>query len=95
MAVYYNIYIPSATTLKPLTDEVNHTNYSLAVAPVRGWYTLSSCQEVDVLEAGKVGECTDLSDSDKNQTVMAGPLYQNISRTAGVVGCSWSAAVTV
>lgn len=80
-------------TLKPLTDEVNYTNYSLAVAPVRGWYTLSSCQEVDVLEAGKVGECTDLSD--KNQTVMAGPLYQNISRTAGVVGCSWSAAVTV
>lgn len=95
MAVYYNIYIPSATTLKPLTDEVNHTNYSLAVAPVSGWYTLSSCQEVDVFEAGKVGECTDLSDSDKNQTVMARPLYQNISRTAGVVGCSWSAAVTV
>lgn len=57
-------------TLKPLTDEVNYSNYCVAVPPVSGWYTLSSCQEVDVLEAGKVAECTDLSDLDKNQTVM-------------------------
>ncbi|KAK3508309.1 hypothetical protein QTP70_019536 [Hemibagrus guttatus] len=47
--------------------------------------------KVDVLEAGKMGNCKDLSDFNKGQIVIARPLDQNISKTAALVGCSWSA----
>ncbi|KAK3514127.1 hypothetical protein QTP70_005127 [Hemibagrus guttatus] len=37
----------------------------------------------------------DLSEFDKDQIVMARPLDQNISKTAALVGCSWSAVVSI
>lgn len=46
--------------------------------------------KVDELEAGKLRE--DLSEFDKVQTVMA---RQSFPKTAALVGCSWSAVVTV
>ena len=49
--------------------------------------------KADVLEAGKMGECEDLSHFDKDQTGMSGRPGQNISRTAAPVGGSWSAVV--
>ncbi|MBN3309347.1 CUX2 protein, partial [Amia calva] len=38
-----------------------------------------------------MGKCKDLSDFDKGQIVMARRLGQSISKTAALVGCSWSA----
>ena len=49
--------------------------------------------KLDVSEAGKMGECEDLSHFDKDQTVMSRRPGQNISRTAALVGGSWSAVV--
>ncbi|KAK3567713.1 hypothetical protein QTP86_022674, partial [Hemibagrus guttatus] len=46
---------------------------------------------VDVLEAGKMDKCKDLSEFDKGQIVMARRLDQSISKTAALVGCSRSA----
>ena len=48
-----------------------------------------------MLEAGKMGKCKDLSRFDNDQIVMARQLGQNISRTAALVGCSWSAVVSM
>ena len=42
-----------------------------------------------------MGKHKDLSESDTNQTVMARPLGQIISKTAALVGCSWSAEVRI
>ncbi|KAK3521036.1 hypothetical protein QTP86_025032 [Hemibagrus guttatus] len=50
--------------------------------------------KVDVLEAGKMDKCKDLSEFDKGKIVMARPLDQSISKTAALVGCSWSAVVS-
>ncbi|KAK3536066.1 hypothetical protein QTP70_026467 [Hemibagrus guttatus] len=50
---------------------------------------------VDVLEAGKMDKSKDLSEFDKGQIVMARPLDQNIFKTAALVGCSWSAVVSI
>ncbi|KAK3543536.1 hypothetical protein QTP70_023867, partial [Hemibagrus guttatus] len=44
---------------------------------------------------GKMGKRKDLSEFDKGQIVMARPLDQNISKTAVLVGCSWSAVVRI
>ena len=49
---------------------------------------------VDVIEAGKMGKCKDLSDFDKGQIVMARWLGQSISKIAALVRCSWSAVVS-
>lgn len=49
--------------------------------------------KVDELEAGKLRE--DLSEFDKVQTVMARQPGQSFLKTAALVGCSWSAVVTV
>ncbi|KAK3523466.1 hypothetical protein QTP86_033597, partial [Hemibagrus guttatus] len=46
-------------------------------------------------ETGKVNKCKDLSEFDKGQIVMARPLDQSISKTAGLVGCSRSAVVSI
>ncbi|KAK3517496.1 hypothetical protein QTP70_012575 [Hemibagrus guttatus] len=46
---------------------------------------------IDVLEAGKMGKRKDLSEFDKGQIVMTRRLDQSISKTAALVGCSWSA----
>ncbi|KAK3526020.1 hypothetical protein QTP70_012785 [Hemibagrus guttatus] len=52
--------------------------------------------KVDVLEAGKMDKRKDLSEFDEgDQIVMARPLDQNISKTAALVGCSWSAVVSI
>ena len=51
--------------------------------------------EVDVLEAGEMGKCKDLSEFDKDQIVTAGQLGQSISKTAVLVGCSRSAVVSI
>ena len=40
-----------------------------------------------------MGKCKDLSEFDRGQIVMARQLGQSISRTATLVGCSWSAVV--
>ncbi|KAK3548988.1 hypothetical protein QTP70_024801, partial [Hemibagrus guttatus] len=45
--------------------------------------------------AGKMDKCKDLSEFDKDQIVMARRLDQNISKTAALVGCSWSAVVSI
>ncbi|KAK3511935.1 hypothetical protein QTP70_027585 [Hemibagrus guttatus] len=45
--------------------------------------------------AGKMGKRKDLSEFDKGQIVMARPLYQSIPKTAALVGCSWSAVVSI
>ncbi|KAK3523932.1 hypothetical protein QTP70_016739, partial [Hemibagrus guttatus] len=50
---------------------------------------------IDVLEAGKMGKCKDLSEFDKGQIVMARRLDQSISKTAAIVGCSRSAVVSI
>lgn len=43
------------------------------MAPVNGWDILAASEhfvlKVDVLEAGKMGKCKDLSDFDKGQIV--------------------------
>ncbi|KAK3542138.1 hypothetical protein QTP86_016464, partial [Hemibagrus guttatus] len=49
----------------------------------------------DVLEAGKLGKCKDLSEFEKGQIVMARRLDQSISKTAALVGCSRSAVVSI
>lgn len=49
--------------------------------------------EAVVLKAGKMGKGKDLSDFDKDQFVRARRLGQSISKTAALVGCSWSAVV--
>ena len=78
----------SATTLKPLTGELNNIDHLITMAPVKGWDilgsegTVSSC--VDVLEAGKMGKRKDLSDFHKGQIVMARRLGLSISRSCGV-----------
>ncbi len=54
----------SATTLKPLTGELNNTDYLGTVAPVEGWDGQSGL-EVDVLEAGKMGKRKNRRDYDK------------------------------
>ena len=41
-----------------------------------------------------MGKCKDLSEFDKRQIVMARRLGQSISRTAALVGCSWSAVIS-
>ena len=44
------------------------------MAPTKGWDISGNKQpvlEVDVLEAGKMGQCKDLSDFDQGQIVMA------------------------
>ncbi|KAI5607588.1 ATR-interacting protein isoform X1 [Silurus asotus] len=46
-----------------------------------------------VLEAGKMGERKNMSEFDKGQIVTSRRLGQNISKTAALVGCSWSAVV--
>ena len=51
--------------------------------------------KVGVLGAGKMGKRKDLSEFDKEQTVMARRLGQSISRTAAPVGCSRSAVVRI
>ncbi|KAK3573225.1 hypothetical protein QTP86_015136 [Hemibagrus guttatus] len=48
-----------------------------------------------MLEPGKIGKCKDLSEFDKGQIVMARRLDQSISKTAALVGCSWSAVVSI
>jgi len=50
---------------------------------------------VDVLEAGRMGKRKDLSEFDKGQIVMARQLGQSISKTAALVGCSWSSVVSI
>ncbi|ROI38969.1 hypothetical protein DPX16_1675 [Anabarilius grahami] len=42
-----------------------------------------------------MGKCKDLSESDKDQTVLARRLGQSISKTAALVGCSRSAVVSI
>lgn len=42
--------------------------------------------KVDVLEAGEMGKCKDLSESGEGQILMARRLGQSISKTAAVVG---------
>lgn len=48
-----------------------------------------------ILEAGKMGECKDLSESEKGQIVMAGLLDQSISGIAALVSPSLSAVVCI
>lgn len=51
-----------------------------------------------MLEAGKMKKRNDLSESNKDQTVMAGLLGQNVSKTAALVGCfhlQWSVSIKV
>ena len=48
-----------------------------------------------MLEAGKMGKCKDLSEFDKEQIVMARQLDQSVSKIAALVGCSWSAVVSI
>lgn len=51
-----------------------------------------------MFEAGKMKKRNDLSESNKDQTVMAGSLSQNISKTAALVGCfrlQWSVSIKV
>ncbi|KAK3549192.1 hypothetical protein QTP70_034192, partial [Hemibagrus guttatus] len=47
------------------------------------------------MSAGKMGKRKDLSEFDKDQIVMARRLDQSISKTAALVGCSWSAVVSI
>ena len=49
--------------------------------------------KVDVLEEGEMGECEDLNHFEQDQTVVSRRPGQNISRTAALVGGSWSAVV--
>ncbi|KAK3551602.1 hypothetical protein QTP70_019762 [Hemibagrus guttatus] len=42
-----------------------------------------------------MGKCKDLSEFDKDQTVMARRLDQSISKTVALVGCSRSAVVSI
>ncbi|ROL48053.1 hypothetical protein DPX16_18653 [Anabarilius grahami] len=42
-----------------------------------------------------MGKRKDLSEFDKGQIVMARRLGQSISKTAALVGCSWSAVVRI
>lgn len=53
-----------------------------------------SVLEIDMLAAGKMGMLKDLSDFNKNQTVMARQLGQSISKMAGPVGCFRYAVVS-
>ena len=53
----------SATTLKPLTGEVNNISIQWHLSSGGIYYTVV---KVDVLEAGKMGNCKDLSDFDKS-----------------------------
>ena len=48
-----------------------------------------------MLEAGKMGKDTDLSEFDKDQIVMARQLGQSIFKTAALVGCSRPAVVSI
>ena len=48
-----------------------------------------------MLEAGKMIKREDLSEFDEGQIVMARGLGQSISKTAVLVGCSWSAGVSI
>lgn len=50
--------------------------------------------KVDVLEAGKICKCKDLSEFDKRKSVMGRQLGQSISKIAALLGCSWSAGVS-
>ena len=52
-------------------------------------------QQVDVLEAGKMGKHKNLIEFDKGQIVMVRQLGQIISKTTVLVGCSRSAMVTI
>ena len=77
---------------------MNNTDYLLIMAPVSGIYQAASehaVLKVDLLEAGKMGQRKDLSERDQGQTVMARRLGRRISRTAGLVGCSRSAVVSI
>ena len=51
--------------------------------------------KVDVLEAGKMGKCKALSKFNEGQILKAGHLGQSISNNAALVGCSWSAVVSI
>lgn len=58
------------------------------------WYILPS--KVDVLEAGKIGNCKDLNESDNGQIVMARWLDQIISKLQllwGVPGLQWTVSI--
>ncbi|KAK3565000.1 hypothetical protein QTP86_032509 [Hemibagrus guttatus] len=44
---------------------------------------------------GKMDKRKDLSEFDEGQIVMARPLDQSISKTAALVGCSWSAVIKI
>lgn len=51
-----------------------------------------------MFKAGKMKKRNDLSESNKDQTVMAGLLGQNVSKTAALVGCfrlQWSVSIKV
>ncbi|KAK3512623.1 hypothetical protein QTP70_018636, partial [Hemibagrus guttatus] len=54
----------------------------------------NQAERVDVLIAGKMGKRKDLSEFDKGQIVMARRLDQSISKTAALVGWSWSTVVS-
>lgn len=49
--------------------------------------------KVNASEAGKMGKLK-VSDFDRCQIAMAKGLVQIISKTAGLIGCSWSAVVS-
>lgn len=64
---------PSATTLKPLTGDVNNIDYAVTVAPVKGWdiYSMACEQSViefDVLEIRKIAYGSNYSFCDVTMT---------------------------
>ena len=80
-----------------MTGEVDNTDSSWHLL-LGGIYKAASehvILKVDVLEAGKMGKCKDLSKFDKGQIVMARQLGQSISKTAALVGCFRSVVVNI
>lgn len=97
VCVFHNFYSICYITLKPLTSEVNNTDYLVTLASVKRWDVCAVCAsgqsvlKVDLSEAGKMGKCEDLSDSDKGQTVMTRRLDQSVSKKCR--SCSMYAVV--
>ncbi|KAI5105476.1 metallophosphoesterase domain containing 2b [Silurus meridionalis] len=76
------------TGLQPLRIAADYESASLDIYQTASEHFFL---KVDVFEAGKMGKRKDLSEFDKAQIVMSRRLGQSISKTAALVGCSWSA----
>lgn len=88
---YYNLYY----TLIRRSGEWNNSDYLFVEAPVSGWDVLSEhfVLRLDVLEGEQMAKYADLCES--GQIVMTRQLGQSISKSAGLVGYSHSALVSI